>query len=267
MVFAEDGPVLQSALSEETMDTRRWVMRPKPKQNARARLFCFHYAGGGASSFFPWVPLLGHDIDLITIQFPGRENRLEEPYMTSFQACVDIISRVVSQYDNLPYSFYGHSMGSWFAHYTAKKLISLGERGPSTLFLASLNPPSIFPKNLSIADSPDDQVIRALDIYGGLPRVVLESPELLELQLSIIRADFKLLESFVEPIRSKLNIPMLVFGGLHDSSTNVEKLSEWRHETSASFHIRMLKANHIFINEQKEALVRAVRKNMLCLTD
>src|SRR3954464_3266849 len=49
-----------------------WIVRYRPNDQARLRLFCFPYAGGRASVFRSWLDALPADIELCCIQLPGR---------------------------------------------------------------------------------------------------------------------------------------------------------------------------------------------------
>src|SRR5438128_11096986 len=55
-----------------------WLNRPKPGSEARLRLFCFPYAGGGASLYRSWAEPLASVAEILSVQLPGRENRLGE---------------------------------------------------------------------------------------------------------------------------------------------------------------------------------------------
>lgn len=43
------------------------------------RLVCFPHAGGTASSYAPWRGRLDDRIELVSVRYPGREDRLAEP--------------------------------------------------------------------------------------------------------------------------------------------------------------------------------------------
>ncbi|HEY1351966.1 MAG TPA: thioesterase domain-containing protein, partial [Ktedonobacteraceae bacterium] len=47
-----------------------WIMRYRPNEQARLRLFCFPYAGGRASIFRSWSEALPAEIELCCIQPP-----------------------------------------------------------------------------------------------------------------------------------------------------------------------------------------------------
>src|SRR5262249_29407396 len=56
---------------------------------AALRLFCFPFAGGGASAYARWGQRLGPDVAVLPVQLPGREGRMSEPRITDLDALVD----------------------------------------------------------------------------------------------------------------------------------------------------------------------------------
>ena len=62
-----------------TPTANSWVTYPKPNPEAKLRLFCFHYAGGGAAIFRSWIDSLPSTVEICPIELPGRNSRLREP--------------------------------------------------------------------------------------------------------------------------------------------------------------------------------------------
>ena len=57
--------------------TGKWLIAPRPNPDAKARLFCFPYAGGGAGI----VPVLGatvstNSVEVVAVEPPGRGTRI-----------------------------------------------------------------------------------------------------------------------------------------------------------------------------------------------
>lgn len=50
--------------------------------NDKIRIFCFPYAGGGASAYRNWGTYLPDYVGVYPIQIPGRENRITEKALT-----------------------------------------------------------------------------------------------------------------------------------------------------------------------------------------
>jgi surfactin synthase thioesterase subunit len=53
------------------------------------RLFCFPYAGAGASIFNSWPNQLQPDVDLCAVQAPGRETRCAEELIAELPPMID----------------------------------------------------------------------------------------------------------------------------------------------------------------------------------
>src|SRR5690242_16395324 len=66
-----------SLLAQSSSDP--WVIRYRQNPQAHLRLFCFSYAGGGASVFRSWGEALPSEVEVCAIQLPGREYRIGEP--------------------------------------------------------------------------------------------------------------------------------------------------------------------------------------------
>ncbi|HEY4595173.1 MAG TPA: alpha/beta fold hydrolase, partial [Thermoanaerobaculia bacterium] len=84
-------------------------------------MFCFPYAGGGASTYRGWGASLSSDLEVCPVQLPGRESRLREPALTSTESMVPAIADALAPYLNLPFVLFGHSMGAAIAFALARE--------------------------------------------------------------------------------------------------------------------------------------------------
>jgi len=99
----------------------RWVMYPRPNPDARLRLFCFPYAGGGASVFYAWAEG-SPQMEVCPVQLPGRESRLSEPPFTRLPPLVQALASDIRTHLDKPFAFLGHSMGATIAFELAREL-------------------------------------------------------------------------------------------------------------------------------------------------
>ena len=90
----------------------RWVICPHPRPAAKLQLFCFPYAGGGASAFNAWGKAFADQVEICLIQMPGREERLNEKLVKDMPHLVDALAQEISVFSKKPYAFFGHSMGA-----------------------------------------------------------------------------------------------------------------------------------------------------------
>ncbi len=70
-------------MADGVNESTPWILGPPPDPSAKVRLFCFPYAGAGASVFHGWQAALRGGIAVCPVQPPGRENRLREPAFTA----------------------------------------------------------------------------------------------------------------------------------------------------------------------------------------
>src|SRR5690349_4202830 len=94
----------------------------KPTEAPWARIVCLPYAGGAASLFRPWSAALPRDVELRAVQLPARQDRHEEPAMTSVDAIVDHVAALMAELRPAPTLLFGHSFGALLAHEIARRL-------------------------------------------------------------------------------------------------------------------------------------------------
>src|SRR5579884_2017731 len=89
----------------------KWITCPRPNPQANMRFFCFPYAGGGASVYRDWTTVFS-SLEVLPLQFPGRENRLLDPPFTRLDDLVETLAEQMLSFLDRPFAFFGHSMGA-----------------------------------------------------------------------------------------------------------------------------------------------------------
>lgn len=234
-----------------------WFQCFMPRTHARARLFCFPHAGVGAAVYRQWSTVLPADIEVCAIQLPGRANRLREPAMTSVAALVQALVPALKPHLDLPFAFFGHSMGAVLSSEVARGLRDAGAPLPRHLFVSGRRPPHWpNPDPLLHPLTDADFVAEIQRRYGGIPPEVAAHEELLELLLPSLRADIRALETHQPPsTRAPLDCPISVFGGSDDPLTPREHLEGWRSETRGPFRVRVFPGDHFYLQPQGDALL------------
>jgi medium-chain acyl-[acyl-carrier-protein] hydrolase len=239
-----------------------WIGCPKPNPQARLRLFCFPYAGGGASIYRSWPDGLPQSVEVCAIQLPGRERRLLEPPFTNLGLLVETIAQSILPYLDKPFAFFGHSMGAKISFELAQRLLTNNTLTPTHLFISASRAPHLPTRRRPLHDLPEDEFIEELRLLNGTPKEVLEHPELMKLMIPILRADFSINETYQHSAAPALDLPITAFGGLQDQNVSREDLEAWRDYTSASFTTRMLPGDHFFIHVSQSVLLRAVSEDL-----
>jgi len=90
----------------------KWLPYWQRRPHARIRLFCFPYAGGGASIFRTWHERFPSEVEICPVQWPGREGRLAEAPIADLPVLVEKVAVALAPYLDIPYAFLWHSMGA-----------------------------------------------------------------------------------------------------------------------------------------------------------
>lgn len=234
-----------------------WLLRRSPAHEVAVRLFCFPYAGGGASIFRQWQAALPDFVELCPIQLPGRENRITEPLIHKLDTIVENLSEAIYPFLDLPFAFFGHSLGARIAFETARNLRVKRQIAPFSLMVSGNRAPHI-PEPNPLHHLPEDEFVRALRRFSGTPQIILENKELMAFYLPILRADFTVDETYVFQKGPILECPITAFGGMDDPEAEKEEIEQWAFFTSGRFNLNMMEGNHFFIETQRKQLLTSV---------
>jgi medium-chain acyl-[acyl-carrier-protein] hydrolase len=243
-----------------TRSNGAWIVRAKPEP--RLRLFCFPYAGGGASIFRQWANLLPAEIDVCPVYLPGRENRLKEPAFTDLSDLIHVLTEVLQPYMNVPFAFFGHSMGGIIGFELARQLRQSRMRGPLHFFVSAQRAAQLPPRHAPIHHLADAQFKDSLARLGGTPQAVLQHEELMEILLPTLRADFTLYENYIYRPAEPLDCPISAFYGEQDTLVSEQELAAWREQTRSSFILRGVSGNHFFLHGSQEILLSFIAQDL-----
>jgi amino acid adenylation domain-containing protein/non-ribosomal peptide synthase protein (TIGR01720 family) len=243
--------------------TDRWTVVPRPNADPRLRLFCFPYAGGSAATYRTWSDVLPPDIEVQSIQLPGREWRSKEEPYTSVFPLVEDLAVVLKGFFDSPFAFFGHSLGALISFELARELRRRGLPPPDHVFLSGHRAPQLPKTEPEIHDAPDEEFYTGLRNLEETPKELLANEELMELLLPALRADFAIAETYEHSTEPPLDCPLSVFGGLGDLVTDKPKLEPWAEHTTRELKLRMVPGGHFFVNESRDLILRAVFQDLL----
>lgn len=221
-------------------------------------LFCFPYAGGGASIYRNWSKDLPSQIQVLPLQLPGRENRFQETPYINFFALVSVLAEQIEPYTDLPFSFYGHSMGALLAFEVARHLRQYYGKSPQHLFVGGRAAPHLVSKSPASSKLNNDQLLIELQRHNGIPAAIVNQPDMCELALSIIRADLALLENYDYREGLPLDCSISAFGGWQDQLVSYDDLIAWEQQTNQQFNLKQFPGDHFFLRPLKAELLSSM---------
>jgi medium-chain acyl-[acyl-carrier-protein] hydrolase len=239
-----------------------WIACRKPNPQARLRLFCFPYAGTGASIFRTWSDGLPADVEVCPVQFPGRGTQSMETPFTQLSSLVQTLAQALVPLLNKPFAFFGHSLGALVGFELARQLRRQSGIQPVRLFVSADRAPQISHRDRPIHALPEGEFRVELRRLNGIPGKVLADRQLMQVMFPVLRADFAVYETYVCSTEPPLNCPISTFGGLQDHRVSRGDLEAWRDQTSVSFSLRMFPGDHFFLNTIQPLLLQVLSQEL-----
>ncbi|MFJ7201241.1 MULTISPECIES: thioesterase II family protein [unclassified Streptomyces] len=225
-----------------------WTRCFRPAPEAGAQLLCFPHAGGSASGYIPLATEVTGTVEALVVQYPGRHDRFAEPFAERFGVVVDAVLASLPPSGGRPLLLFGHSMGALLAFETAQRLAAEG-REPAALFVSGSEGPSL-PRRSRLPESPsDDDLIREMRLLSGTDEELLTHPEILELALPPLRADYAMLSARTYVPGPPLHCPVVALTGDSDPRVSVEGAQAWEREAEGPFERHVLPGGHFFLND------------------
>ncbi|WP_026410865.1 thioesterase II family protein [Actinomadura oligospora] len=223
-----------------------WIRAFRPRPAARLRLICFPNAGGAASAFRDWPDLLPPSVELLAVQYPGRQDRYAEPLVRDLTAMADAIAEEVMAVLDRPAALFGHSMGAIVAFETARRVRPRYPSPLAHLFASACKAPDArVPTGLRF----DDEEVRAfIHRLGGSGAAPLADEGLWRLTLPMLRSDFLMADDYRYTPGAPLTCPITAIAGDADTTFTASDAPRWAAHTVGGFEARTLPGGH-FYNE------------------
>jgi medium-chain acyl-[acyl-carrier-protein] hydrolase len=239
-----------------------WIIRPRPNPHARLRLFCLPYAGGGASTYREWPAHLAADIEVVAVQFPGREERIRERALSDASELCLQLAAVLAPYLDRPFALFGHCMGGLVSFELTRLFRVIGAPLPVHLFISGHAGPRKVYSFPPMAGMSDDELVALIRRLGGTRDEVLADPDVMRLMVPLLRCDLTVCESYRYVAAEPLACPISVFGGILDKVVRRPDLLLWDAETRGGFQARMYPGGHFFFDDLKPRLLQVITDDL-----
>ncbi|MEU2061239.1 alpha/beta fold hydrolase [Streptomyces sp. NPDC013455] len=231
------------------------------------RLLCLPHAGGSASFFFSLSKALSPAVDVLAAQYPGRQDRREDPVAGSVQELAQGVFRALDERDDTPLALFGHSMGAMVGFELARLLEAAG-RPPAVFFASGRRSPSARSTETLYAGD-DARLLEEVTKLDGTDAALLQDEEMLELILPALRADYHVVETYERTPGPGLSCPLVVMTGDADPRLTPDEAGAWSEETDGPFELHVYPGAHFYLVAQQQAVLARIEATLrrLGLTD
>jgi len=240
--------------------TDTWVRRFHPAPEAATTLVCLPHAGGSASYFHPLSAAFSPGVEVLCVQYPGRQDRRTERCVDDLYELAELTAAALR--DRLaglgrPFALFGHSLGATLGFEVARLLAADGI-SPLALFASGRRAPSAF-RDERVHQLSDDLLVADLKRLSGTNTEMLEDEEVREMVLPAVRGDYKAAETYRYRPGPPLSCPIVALTGDDDPQVSLEEARAWSEHTDAAFELIVYPGGHFYLEPQ----AAAVRRDLL----
>ena len=241
----------------------RWIRRFRDADTDAPVLVCLPHAGGSATYFVPVARALSPAIDVLAVQYPGRQERRAEPCFEEIGPLADAVARQLEPWLDRPIALFGHSMGATVGYEAARRIEQDGGRLLG-LFASARRAPSVAEIERHPVD--DAGLVAELRTLAGTAAGVLDDPELLDLVLPTLRADYKAVEAYRHRPGPELHCPITALVGDRDPVASLDQARSWERHTDAAFRIEVFPGGHFYLESHLPATLDSIRRDLASWT-
>ncbi|MEV0643073.1 alpha/beta fold hydrolase [Streptomyces sp. NPDC050619] len=241
-----------------TTDAQSWIRRFHEAPAQAPRLVCLPHAGGSASYYFPFSAAVSPAVQVLAVQYPGRQDRRNDPGLQSVPELAEAIYGALKGVPDLgEFALFGHSMGAVLAFEVASLLEQrLGVR-PVRLFVSGRRAPSrVRPERAHLLG--DDELVAELTSLDGTDSRLLADSEMRALLLPMIRGDYRAIETYRCRPGARVTTPITVLTGDADPRTSAEEARDWKLHTTADCTVHEFPGGHFFLNDHQKDIAEII---------
>jgi surfactin synthase thioesterase subunit len=240
-------------------DDELWCRRYRSSRTATTRLVCLAHAGGSASFYLPVAAALSPGVDVVAIQYPGRQDRRAERPIDDMAVLADRLHAILRRQPEMPVTIFGHSMGAILGFELTRRLEADGH-GPVRLYASGRRGPATY-RDEAVHRRDDAGIMAELRKMNGTSSAVLGEDELMRAALPALRADYKAAELYMCAEGVTVDCPLSVLTGDSDPKTTVEEAKAWAGHTNGPFDLRVFAGGHFFLTDHADEIIQILNRH------
>jgi polyketide synthase 12/epothilone polyketide synthase D len=244
----------------EEADATGWLVRRAPRGDARVRLFCFPYAGGGPAVYHHWCDAVPDWVEVIAVSLPGRGRRIGERPLVSIAAAADAIVPQALPLLDRPFALFGHCMGAIVMYEVAQRLEQQHGKAAAHLFASGCMAPHLY--NSPLVHEQEDgaflDVLRLISFSGT--RALIEDSDLRRTMFPVLRGDFRAVVEYGSSfkMRPALSAPITGLAAENDLFAAPKAMHAWGRYTKGGYDLVQAPGDHYFVESEREMVTGIV---------
>jgi acyl transferase domain-containing protein/surfactin synthase thioesterase subunit/acyl carrier protein len=278
--------ISRSAGEAASRSAGKWLIAPRPNPDAKARLFCFPYAGGGLVSFRAWAQLFDDNVEVVAVEAPGRGTRINEAAVDNLDTFVERLLPEMAGWLDRPSAFFGHCLGGLTMFATLCALPEASSRFIKHAFACGVRPPHLLKRRGEFEDNLVYDMMLHGDFDTGAPLYaqtdeifvdiirqfdtpaanrMLEIPKLRNLLLPTIRAEFGMAYNYEYQPVEPFSFPISSFVGDADPWVSEKDSADWGRFTRGRFTNHVRKGSHFLMAEDGGYILETINNDFVNL--
>jgi len=230
-----------------------WCRVFQPRPAATMRLVCFPHAGGAASVFHGWVDRMPRSVELVAVQYAGRQDRRDEEPVADLETMASLVVADIEPLFDRPVAFFGHSLGATIAFEVARKLQPRFPTPITRLVVSARKPPGeCGPGGYDFRR--DEDIRRYLGRVGGRATMVMENEELWQITVPALRSDLLMSDRYSYADGAPLTCPITVVAAEDDYGCGIAEMRSWAAHTIGAVDEHVVPGDHFYLDAPPEEL-------------
>jgi surfactin synthase thioesterase subunit len=199
-------------------------------------------------------------VDVVSVQYPGRQDRRHERCIGSIDELADKIVQVLHMCDSRPMAFFGHSMGATLAFEVGLRLRQTSVE-PTVLFASGRRAPSTV-RVETVHLSGRRGIVNELKALQGTESSLLDDPEILEMVLPALANDYQAIETYGPRFGGRLDCPIVALIGEADPKVTAAEAQAWQRHTAGRFELRLFPGGHFYLNDHAGEVIELISDHL-----
>jgi acyl transferase domain-containing protein/surfactin synthase thioesterase subunit/acyl carrier protein len=280
------APIFRPAGEVASRSIGKWLIAPRPNPHAKARLFCFPYAGGGLASFRAWSQRLDDSVEVVAVEPPGRGTRINETAIEDLDTFVERLLPEMVDWLDRPAAFFGHCLGGLTMFATLCALPEGCAHFIKHSFACGVKPPHLLKRRGEFEDNllydmmlhqefdisvplyaQADEIFAEMIRHFAIPAAnkMLELPTLRNVLLPTIRAEFGMAYKYEYQPVELFSFPISSFVGDSDPWVSEEDSAGWGELTRGGFTNHVRKGSHFLMADDGEYILETINNEFVNL--